>query len=209
MNSLIDLQIALLDEDKPAVHTALAEIDRITENEAFRKAGEHFGFATVEACGKRVANRTDLSRIFGYGAESGLRMLAERYDLESLPIGAYAQNVRMLITESLSISKFDGKAVLCDWRTFLVAGMVSTTAASDAIKRYLLKMEQAARVGAGAIDFAKAERMRIESSAKVVTLLAKADRIKTAELQRLAYSEINKLLDTALVLPQGELFGSS
>lgn len=189
------------------MHTALAEIDRITENEAFRKAGEHFGFATVEACGKRVANRADLSRIFGYASESGLRMLVEKYELEAFQIGAYVPILRSLIVETLGLSKFDSKATLCDWRTFLVAGMVSTTAASDAIKHYLLKMEQAARVGAGALDFAKAERMRIESSAKVVTLLAKADRIKTAELQRLAYSEINKLLDSALALPQGELFG--
>lgn len=154
-----------------------------------------------------MANRADLSRIFGYASESGLRMLVEKYELEAFQIGAYVPILRSLIVETLGLSKFDSKATLCDWRTFLVAGMVSTTAASDAIKHYLLKMEQAARVGAGALDFAKAERMRIESSAKVVTLLAKADRIKTAELQRLAYSEINKLLDSALALPQGELFG--
>lgn len=209
MNSLIDLQIALLDEDKPAVHTALAEIDRITENEAFRKAGEHFGFATAEGFGKRLANRADLSALFGYKDESGLRKLAERYDLECYQTGVFGQDVRKVLIKELGLSEIGRPTTLCDWRTFLVAGMVSTTAASDAIKRYLLKMEQAARVGAGAIDFAKAERMRIESSAKVVTLLAKADRIKTAELQRLAYSEINKLLDTALALPQGELFGSS
>lgn len=73
--NLNDLQIALIDE-----------INRRTENEMFRRAGEHFGFQTGEWSGRRVAYQGDLSRVFGYADPSGLAKLAERYELEAISL---------------------------------------------------------------------------------------------------------------------------
>jgi hypothetical protein len=57
---LVDLQIAVINQDKDAVQALINEIDRRTENEMFRRAGEHFGFKTVEAYGRRIANRAEM-----------------------------------------------------------------------------------------------------------------------------------------------------
>lgn len=42
------LQIALINNDLAGVRACIDDIDRRTENEAFRRAGEHFGFQTAE-----------------------------------------------------------------------------------------------------------------------------------------------------------------
>jgi hypothetical protein len=59
--SFLDLEIAVLSKDKSAVQKVIAEIDRRTENEMLRKAGEHFGFKTVECNGRRIVYRGSLT----------------------------------------------------------------------------------------------------------------------------------------------------
>ncbi|SCX40535.1 hypothetical protein [Nitrosospira sp. Nsp1] len=206
MKSILELQIAVMNGDKSGVHTVLGEIDRRTENEMFLRAGEHFGFATTECGGRRITFLPLLGVVFGYSDPSGLRKLVDRYDLEAYQIGAYGQNVRHILIEAFGIHKKSAHATFVTWQTFLVAGMVSTTAAADAIKLYLLQAEKAARVAAGTLEV-KRDQSRFDSAAKVVNLISKAERIKDQKLREFALRHIDDLLDGALELgKQGDLF---
>lgn len=208
--SLNDLQIALIDNDKAGVRSVIDEIDRRTENEMFLRAGEHFGFKTLETGGRRIGYLPEISIVMGYSDASGLRKLGERYDLESISMGGYGQNVRQLLLEAFGIHKQAGHATFVTWPTFLVAGMVSTTGKADAIKRYLLDCERAARIGGGLMDATKAKDARIDRTAKVVSMVCKADRIKDADLRLRTLIHIDEALDGALAIPrQGLLFGNN
>lgn len=208
--NLNDLQIALIDNDKAGVRAVIDEIDRRTENEMFLRAGEHFGFKTLEACGRRIAYAPEMAGAIGYADASGLRKLVERYDLESVALGGYGQNVRTLLIEGFGLHEFTSKASFVTWPTFLVAGMVSTTPKADAIKRYLLDCERAARIGGGLVDATKARTARLDHAGKVVAMVSKADRIKDANLRLRTLIHIDEALDGALAIPrQSDLFGGS
>lgn len=205
--NLNDLQIALIDNDTARVHAVIDDIDRRTENEMFRRAGEHFGFATVETGGKRIAYLPEISAALGYADPSGLRKLVERYDLDSVSLGGYGQNVRQFLLETFSIHKQAGHATFVTWPVFLIAGMVATGAKAHPIKRYLLECERTARVGGASLTVAQAREARIANAASVVSMLSKADRIQEPHLRQLALHHINEALDGALRLPeQGLLF---
>ncbi|SEO64909.1 hypothetical protein [Nitrosovibrio sp. Nv6] len=206
MKSILELQIAVMNGDKSGVHTVLDEMDRRTENEMLLRAAEHFKFETIEWNGRRIAYRPDLSRVFGYSDESGLRKLGERYDLEAIQLGWFGQNVRTIALETFKIEGKTTRACFVTWPTFLVAGMVSTTAAADSIKLYLLQAEKAARIAAGTLEI-KRDQSRFDSAAKVVNLISKAERIKDQKLREFALRHIDDLLDGALELgQQGDLF---
>ena len=205
--NLNTLQIALIDDDRAGVQTLLSEIDRKTENDLFRRAGEHFGFKTAEAGGRRVAYLPELATVFAYADSSGLRKLVERYDLESCFLAGYGKNVRQLLIDSFGIHKNSGNATFVTWATFLVAGMVSTTANSDAIKRYLLDSERAARIGGSVIDATKARQSRLLIADKVITMVSKADRIRDENLRLKVLQHLDDALDGALAIPkQADLF---
>jgi len=207
--NLSDLQIALIDNSKAGVRAVIDEIDRRTENEMFRRAGEHFGFKTAETGGRRIGYLPEIAGVMGYSDASGLRKLAERYDLESVAMGGYGQNVRQFLLETFGIHKQAGHATFVTWPIFLVAGMVSTTAKAEAIKRYLLDCERAARVGGGMLDIARSQDARLDRAAKVVAMVSKADRIADAALRQQVLIHIDDALDGALHIPrQGDLFSS-
>lgn len=206
MKSILGLQIAVMNGDKSGIRTVLDEIDRRTENEMFIKAGEHFGFKTIEWNARCITYRPHLASIFGYSHESGLRQLVERYDLETIQLGWFGSNVRTTALETFKIEGKTTRACFVTWPTFLVAGMVSTTPAADSIKLYLLQAEKAARVAAGTLEV-KRDQSRFDSAAKVVNLISKAERIKDENLREFALSHINELLDGALdIKKQGKLF---
>lgn len=208
--NLADLQIALIDNSLAGVRAVIDEIDRRTENEMFRRAGEHFGFPTGEWSGRRVAYQGDLARVFGYADPSGLAKLAERYELEAINLAWYGQNVRTSVRETFGLEAKTSRATFFTWPTFLVAGMAATTSNADQIKRYLLECERAARIGGGVLDLAKARDARIDHAAKVVAMVSKADRIQDAQLRALALTHIDEALDGALQLPrQRGLFDGS
>lgn len=146
MKSMIDMQIAVMNEDHDEIRSILSELDRKTESDMFAKAASHFCFKTVEHRGRRLAMRSEIASVMGYKGESGLRMLCERHDLETVSLGAFAQDVRMLVCQDLGLHKFDGKTVFVGWDAFLLAGMESTTDAAKQVKLYLLQMERAGRV---------------------------------------------------------------
>jgi hypothetical protein len=207
--SILDLEIAVLNKDKDAVQKIIAEIDRRTENEMFQKAGEHFGFKTVEANGRRIAFRAELAAVFGYSDESGLRKLTEKYRLESFQIGGFGQEVRNLLMQEFNISKFAGRAVFVCWQTFLIAGIDSITTQAEEVKRYLLQMERAGRIAAGSRDIASAKNARIVQGEKVVAMVSKADRIADKHLRHQTLLYIDDIVDGALNVPkQLDLFGN-
>lgn len=198
--NLNTLQIALIDDDRAGVQTLLSEIDRKTENEAFRQAGEYFGLITVEAGGRRVAYLPEMSRVIGYTDPSGLRKLVERYGLESYFLAGYGQNVRQLLLQAFGIHKFSANATFVTWPAFLVAGMVSTAPQAAAIKRYLLDCERAARIGGGFLASEKHEREARQDSFRRAATIARIDGMKNPALQRIALTEIG--IDPAVLGPQ-------
>lgn len=205
MKSILELQIAVMSDDKSGIHAVLDEIDRRTENEMFRKAGEHFGFETVETGGRRIAYLPPLSAVFGYSDASGLRKIAERYDLDTSQIGCYGQNVRHMLLEKFGIHNKAAHATFVTWQVFLLAGMVSTTPSADTIKMYLLQAEKAARIASGTLAITRGSQL--DEAAKVINLVSRADRIKSAPLREFALRHLDEVLDGALALPkQGDLF---
>lgn len=188
--NLNTLQIALIDDDRQGVQILLSEIDRKTENEAFRLAGEYFGFITVEAGGRRVAYLPEISRAIGYSDPSGLRKLVERYSLESYFLAGYGQNVRQLLLQAFGIHKFSANATFVTWPAFLIAGMVSTAPQATAIKRYLLECERAARMGGGFLASEKHEREARQDGFRRAATIARIDGMKNPILQRIALAEI-------------------
>lgn len=203
--NLADLQIALLSDDTTAVHGVIDTIDRRSENELLRRAGEHFGFHTAETGGRRLAYLPEMAGSIGYSDASGLRKVVERYDLESVSMGGYGQNVRQLLLAEFSIHKQAGHATFVGWTVFLVAGMVTTSSKGDVIKRYLLECERAARNGGLGGD--QSRDTRIANADRVVSMLARADRISEPTLRRVALRHINDALDGELRLKeQGLLF---
>lgn len=206
--NLNDLQIALIDNDAKAIHAVIDEVDRNTENELFLRAGEHFGFKTALTGGRRITYLRELVPVFQYSGPDGLRKLVQRYDLESVSLGGYGQNVRQFLMETFGIDKNSGHGTFVGWSTFLVAGMVATTPRADEIKRYLLNCERAARVGAGLMDLNKVREAKLKAAGNVISLINRAVRIPDPAMRQLALEHLDEALDGALRLPkQGALFG--
>lgn len=204
MISILDLQLAVINDDSTAIKGLLAELDRRTENEMFLKAAEHFGFRTLEHHGRRLAIRAEIASLMGYKSESGLRMLCERRDLDSVSMGGFAPEVRMLAINELGLHPQDGKTVFLYWDAFLLAGMEGTSPQAQQVKAYLLQQERAARIAAGVLSV---KGSKVDHAAKVVSMAARADRIQNAHLRTQVLKYIDEVMDGALgVKQQEELF---
>jgi len=207
MPSMLNLQIAVMEDNTKEVRELLSEIDRKTENEMFEKAAQHFGFKTIEVHGKRLTTRGEIARIMGYKGESGLRMVCERYDLETLSMGGFAQNVRIDAEKIFNLSPNDHRSVFVGWEVFLLAGMQGTSDAAKLVKLYLLQMEKAGRIAGAALDINKGREQRINEANKVVSMISKAAHLKNNDLRNKTLRYIDEVLDGALALPaQGDLF---
>jgi len=150
MRSLIFLEEALLENSQEKISGYFAEIDRQTANEVMRKAGEQFGFITMEINGLVMANITETARILGYSDPSSLAQLLGRYQIMTYQIGWFEQNVRTRMRKAFGLSEKDGRATFMQWDGFLVAGMQGQNAEARKIKIYLLKMETVGRVALSA-----------------------------------------------------------
>lgn len=200
--NLNDLQIALIQNDANGVHSVIDHIDRVTENELFRKAGEHFGFPTDVWSGRRVGYQGHLAEVMAYSDPSGLAKLAARYDLEVIKPDWSGQNVRTSLTEVFGLTEKTSRAKFFTWSTFLVAGMVATTARADEIKLYLLNCERAARIGGGLMDIGKARDAKLKAAGNVITLINRAVRIPDPKMRQLALEHLDEALDGALKIPR-------
>ncbi|TKA91808.1 hypothetical protein FAZ79_00445 [Guyparkeria sp. SB14A] len=207
MASMLDLEIAVLNQDHDKIQSLIGDLDRKTELEMFRKAADHFGFNLLEHRGRGYAMRSELARVFGYGNESGLRRLCERHDTESIPVGALGEDAKSLAVKALGIKRNDGKTTLVAWDTFLIAGMESQTDASKTVKAYLLQMERAGRVAGGALDIAKSRELRLKEADRVSMIAARLDRMKDNTLRRKVSAYLDEVLDGALDIDkQRDLF---
>jgi len=209
VNTLNDIQIAVLEDDKAEINTYLQELDRKTESKMYLQAAEHCGFKTVELHGRRFAMRAEIATVMGYKDESGLRKLCQRYDLETLSPASFGQNVRKLISNELGLHPKDGRSVLVTWDVFLLAGMAGTTDAAKQIKLYLLKMEKAGRVASGVVDGANRHDTGINRVEKIVKIVDRATRIPDIFAKNNMYKLLNKELAGIVRLPvQTELLPS-
>lgn len=207
MTTINDVRIAVLQNDTPKVQTLIREIDRRTESEVFQKAAKEFGFETIEHLGRRFTMRRHLAPIFGYKGESGLRMLCERYQIETVPLGSFAQPVRDNAISEFGLKRTDGKTVFIGWDAFLLAAIESTTPQAKAVHAYLLQMEKAGRVAAGVLDFAKERDQRIQQTRTIVKMIGEVDRIKDQRFRQVAAEHVDDLLDGALgITKQPDLF---
>lgn len=202
MKSILDLQIAVLGEDNEAVQDILSEIDRKTESQMYMKAAEEFGFQTIEHHGRRLAMRRQIAKVMGYMDESGLRKLCERHDLETVSMGTFGQSVRDIAVRELGLKRNDGKSIFIGWDAFLLGGMQGTTAEAKKIQLYLLSMERAGRVASGAIDITKARASKISEADKVVSMVARAERISNQKLKQATLKYLDEVLEGALVIPE-------
>lgn len=147
INNILDLQLALLEDNNSAIKGYVERLDRETSNSAMRQAGEHFGFPTVEIEGVVRTSAGHLSRVFGYKTVKGLTNLLERREIYGVKMGGFVQNVQSLIQKELNLDPSDHSAVLLDWPAFLIGGMNSTNEEARIVQTYLLRMERVARVG--------------------------------------------------------------
>lgn len=210
MTTITDLQIAVLNDNLTEAQSVITHLDRSTEAEIFQKAAEHFGFKTIEHQGRRYAMRNAIATIFGYADESGLRKICDRYQIEALAIRTFGHNVRMSIAKELGLSPNDGKTTFIGWEAFLLAAIESSTPKARAVHGYLLKMERAARIAAGAVDLAnpaKTKLTQLAESEKVINMLCKVDRIADSVLRQRAAENLDDVLNGALgVTKQPDLF---
>lgn len=147
INSLGDLQIALLENNNDAIKNYIERLDRETSNEVMRRAGESFGFPVVEIEGVVRASLSHLTRIFGYKHPYSLADLLKRRGIEGVKMGGYSHHASIKIRETLKLEASDHKSILYDWPAFLIGGMNSTNEEARAVQAYLLKMEKIARIG--------------------------------------------------------------
>lgn len=204
--NLTDFQIAVASDDREEVATLLMELDRRTELEHFRRAADHFGFRLLEDRGRAYAMRSDLSRIFRYQDESGLRKLCDRYEIEGVPLGRFGSEVRIYAQENLGIRSHDRKTIFIGWDGFLLAGARGESEVTRKVFAYLLRMERAGRIAGGALSIAKGRESRLKEAERVVNIARKYSKLPPA-LQKKVGLYLDDILDTALTDHQLKLFG--
>lgn len=151
INNISDLQIALLEDNNPAIMGYIERLDRETSNEAFTRAGETFSFPTVEIEGVVRTSSGHLASVFGYKQTNALTELLERRGISGIKLGGFAYDTQIKIREKLNLDPQDRKTILYDWPAFLVGGMNSTNDEARIVQAYLLKAEKVARVGVVAV----------------------------------------------------------
>lgn len=173
MRSLITLEKALLEENIDGVKGYLSEIDRKTANECFKLLGEHLGLTTMEIEGIHYAHLGSASQIMGYAHVSGLLKLMGAYQIMISKIGWFGLEVKTRIRKTFGLDEKDSKATFIPYEGILLAGMVGTTEGAKKIKLYLLKCEQALRLGIETLDQLKLEAHRLKKIKRTITLAAK------------------------------------
>lgn len=149
INSIGDLQIALIEDDNQAIKGYIERLDRETANLAMTQAGVHFGFPTVEIEGVVRTSAGHLGRVFGYTRPDSLVKLLDRRGVVGPSVGGFRHNGGIIkaIHETLKLDPSDYKSILYDWPAFLIGGMNSTNEEAQVVQSYLLRMEKVARVG--------------------------------------------------------------
>ena len=137
INNILDLQIALMEDNNSAIKGYVERLDRETSNAAMRRAGKHFGFPTVEIEGVVRTNLRHLMRVFGYKRLWPIRKLLEERGIYGIKLGDFEQNTQSLIQEALHLDPSDYSA-LSDWTAFLIGGISSTNEEARIVQTYFL-----------------------------------------------------------------------
>jgi hypothetical protein len=167
---LADLQVAIMENDNARVKDFLLEIDRDSANAAFRAAGEVFGFPTAELPnGIVIASAGHLAAVFGYKNPHGLIQLLRRWGISGVKVGGFTHDVCIQLKQALSLDPDDNRSILLEYSAFLVAGMYGTNKEAEAVKLYLFKCEQIARVG-----IAGAKSLKAEDPAKLTEMIIRS-----------------------------------
>lgn len=134
MHSLILLEEALLEGNIDKASGYLAEIDRKTANERMRQAGEQFGFKIINIHGIVFTHMGMLSKIFGYASVSGLTYLVDTYQLHTMKLAWFTNDLKTKAREIFNLSPKDSQATFVGWDTILVAGMYGQNEEAKKVK---------------------------------------------------------------------------
>jgi hypothetical protein len=159
------LQEGVLTESPEMVKGYMDELDLKTANEEMMKAGERFGFKTMEIFGKVYGLMAEIAGMMGYLDPSPYGKLLKKWQILAPTVGTFGSESRMLMVEKLGIDARDGKSLLIDWTGFLIGGVKGEGANADQVLAYLLQREREARINAATVDQYKAEKIRMEREA--------------------------------------------
>ncbi|MDA8104661.1 MAG: hypothetical protein M0Z71_04710 [Nitrospiraceae bacterium] len=151
INSIGDLQIALIEDNNDAIKSYIERLDRETSNLAMTQAAGHFGFPVVEIEGVVRTSAGHLAKVFGYKQPRSLSDLLLRRGICGIKVGGFEHNTQIEIKQALSLDPDDHKSILYDWPAFLVGGMNSQNEEAQVVQAYLLRAEKIARVGIVAV----------------------------------------------------------
>jgi hypothetical protein len=157
MKNLLYLQEGLLKEDHSIVSAYISELDIRTGNAELIKAGEQFGFKTVEAYGKIYAWSAEIARVHGYARPEYVSRILDKWEIQAPSIGWFPRNWGTRIRETLGLNEKDSRAILIDWTGFLIIGVKGEGENADAVLAYLLQREREARINTATVDQVKAE----------------------------------------------------
>lgn len=163
MHSLIVLERSLLEENIEDVKNYFLDVDRRTSNETMQRMGDSLGFQVMEIDGICYAHLSSTSQLLGYSNVSGLRYLMSTYQIQTPKIGWFIVELQKIIRNFFNLDPKDGQATFLPYAGILVAGMEGKTDGAKKIKLYLLKMEEAARIGSAvSVDQGKAESQKMK-----------------------------------------------
>jgi len=204
MNSIIELQRALLAEDIDSVKSFIDTADRRTGNEAMLKASQALGFKVAWLDGWLVTTGAEIGRLMGHNSDSTVRKMRRKYPVMTFSGGCSLPeftNTRKIF----DLDPNDRRTVFHWWDSILVAGVKGHTPAADKVLLYLLDCERALRILSDE-DSRKSRTLQIRTVAE----LGKAfDRIRTYpddDLTRLYIKQVEAAFGIRVQQPgQGRL----
>ena len=173
MKNLLYLQEGLLKDDHAIVNAYVSELDLRTGNVELIKAGEQFGFKTVEAYGKIYAWSAEIARVHGYARPEYVSRILDKWEIQAPTIGWFPRNWGTRIREALGINEKDSRAILVDWTGFLIIGVKGEGENADSVLAYLLQREREARINTATVDEMKAEEHAMRKELHRINVLTK------------------------------------
>lgn len=162
MRTLQYLQEGVLTEDKGVVNSYVEGLDLRTSNEEMVKAGEKFGFKTINIFGKEYGLMSEIAGKMGYMDPSSYGKLLRKWEIYTPNVGTFGSDCRMTMVEKLGIEEKDGRSLLVDWTGFLICGVKGEGENADEVLAYLLRRDREARISGVLLDDAKAEELRMK-----------------------------------------------
>jgi hypothetical protein len=205
MKTLNYLQEGILKDDKNIVSSYIEELDLKTGNEEMLKAGEKFGFKTVEAYGKIYAWSAEIARVHGYARPDYLSRLLDRWEIQAPSIGWFRQSGGTRIREALGINEKDSRAILIDWTGFLIIGVKGEGDNADDVLAYLLQRERESRINTASVDQYKSEKLRMDRQEHDLKIIEK--RLSILERKISILKKNNQSIPESLTIEYKMLLG--